>query len=87
MDWIKRFIFFYNKRHSGAMGKAEIKAFLSHLAVARKVAASTKNQALSAILFLYKEVLGREPGDVVGIETMCIRTAHADRLTSIEGWV
>jgi integron integrase len=60
VDWIKRFIFFHNKRHPSAMGKAEVEAFLSHLAVARKVSASTQNQALSAILFLYKEVLGRE---------------------------
>ncbi len=60
VDWIKRFIFFHNKRHPAAMGKSEVEAFLTHLAVARKVAASTQNQALSAILFLYKEVLGRE---------------------------
>ena len=56
-DWIKRYIFFHNKRHPQDMGAPEIEAFLTHLAVERNVAASTQNQALSAILFLYREVL------------------------------
>jgi len=60
VDWIKRFILFHGKRHPTVMGKPEVEAFLTHLAVVRNVAASTQNQALSAILFLYKEVLGRE---------------------------
>jgi integron integrase len=60
VDWIKRYILFHGKRHPAAMGKLEVERFLAHLAVERKVAASTQNQALSAILFLYKEVLGRE---------------------------
>ena len=60
LDWIKRYILFHGKRHPAAMGKLEAEGFLTHLAVDRKVAASTQNQALSAILFLYKEVLGRE---------------------------
>ena len=51
---------FHGKRHPDAMGKAEVERFLTHLAVERSVAASTENQALSAIVFLYKEVLGRE---------------------------
>ena len=55
--WIKRFILFHNKRHPNEMGETEITAFLSHLAVKKRVAASTQNQALSALLFLYKEVL------------------------------
>jgi site-specific recombinase XerD len=55
--WIKKFIFFHNKRHPNEMGEPEISAFLSHLAVKRKVTSSTQNQALSALLFLYKEVL------------------------------
>ncbi len=58
--WIKRFIFFHDKRHPNTMGEREIEAFLTHLAVQRNVAASTQNQALCALLFLYKEVLGRE---------------------------
>ena len=57
LDWIKSFILFHGKRHPAEMGAAEVEAFLTHLAVARNVSASTQNQALSAILFLYKEVL------------------------------
>lgn len=60
IQWIKRFIYFHNKRHPDEMGKKEIEAFLTHLAVDRQVAASTQNQALSAILFLYQKVLGHE---------------------------
>lgn len=60
LQWIKRFILFHNKRHPRDMGEQEITAFLSHLAVNKNVAASTQNQALSAILFLYKEVLHKE---------------------------
>ncbi len=52
VDWIKRFILFHGKRHPAQMGKIEVIAFLTHLAVQRNVAASTQNQALSAILFL-----------------------------------
>lgn len=57
VDWIRRFILFHNKRHPATMGKPEVEAFLTHLAVAGKVAASTQNQARSALLFLYKEIL------------------------------
>jgi integron integrase len=60
MDWIRRFILFHHKRHPQEMGAQEIEAFLTHLAVHENVAASTQNQALQAILFLYREVLGRE---------------------------
>jgi len=59
-DWIKRFILFHGKRHPKAMGASEIEAFLTDLAVRRKVSASTQNQAKSALLFLYREVLGQE---------------------------
>lgn len=55
--WIKGFIYFHNKRHPGDMGKPEIEAYLSHLAVNQNVATSTQNQAFSALLFLYKQVL------------------------------
>lgn len=58
--WIRRFILFHNKRHPKEMGGEEINAFLTHLAVEGKVAASTQNQALSALLFLYREVLHLE---------------------------
>ena len=57
-DWIKRFIWFHDKRHPAEMGEQEVSAFLSHLAVERKVSASTQNPALAAILFLYSRVLG-----------------------------
>jgi integron integrase len=60
VDWIKRFILFHGKRHPSEMGVMEVEAFLSHLAVERKVSASTQNQALAALLFLYREVLGQE---------------------------
>jgi site-specific recombinase XerD len=59
-DWIKRFIRFHGKRHPAVLGPAEVEAFLTNLAVARHVSASTQNQAKSALLFLYKEVLGIE---------------------------
>jgi hypothetical protein len=58
VHWIRRFIFFHGKRHPVEMGAAEVTAFLTSLAVQDKVAASTQNQALSALLFLYREVLG-----------------------------
>jgi len=55
--WARRFILFHGKRHPQEMGCAEVEAFLTHLALAGQVAASTQNQAKSALLFLYKEVL------------------------------
>ena len=55
--WARRFILFHGKRHPKEMGSAEVEAFLTHLALAGQVAASTQNQAKSALLFLYKEVL------------------------------
>jgi integron integrase len=60
VGWIRRFIVFNEKRHPAEMGEAEITSFLSSLATDRRVSASTQNQALSAILFLYRAVLGRE---------------------------
>ena len=57
LQWIRRYIYFHNKRHPADMGESELSRFLSYLAVERKVSASTQNQALSALLFLYKHVL------------------------------
>jgi len=57
LHWIRRFIFFHGKRHPREMGGPEVEAFLSHLATEGRVAASTQNQALSALLFLYRDVL------------------------------
>ena len=68
VDWIKRYILFHGKRHPQEMGKQEAEQFLSHLAVDRNVAASTQNQALSAILFLYKEVLEQDIGWLENVE-------------------
>jgi integron integrase len=60
VQWIRRFILFHGKRHPSEMGAPEVEAFLTHLAVVGNMAASTQNQARSALLFLYKEVLGSE---------------------------
>lgn len=60
VDWARRFILFHDKRHPREMGGAEVERFLTHLAVERKVSAATQNQARSALLFLYREVLGIE---------------------------
>ena len=57
LHWIRRFIFFHGKKHPRAMGGPQVEAFLSHLATVGHVAPSTQNQALSALLFLYREVL------------------------------
>jgi len=59
-DWIRRFILHFGKRHPREMGAAEIRQFLTHLAVEGRVSASTQNQARCALLFLYKEVLETE---------------------------
>ena len=57
MQWVRLYILFHEKRHPREIGRLEIEAFLTHLAVQQQVAASTQNQALNAILFLYREVL------------------------------
>jgi len=60
VHWIKRFIFFHQKQHPREMGAVEVQAFLSHLAVTQHVSASTQNQALNALVFLYQQVLHLE---------------------------
>src|SRR5437867_2037992 len=60
VQWIRRFIIFHGKRHPQEMGEAEIRDFLAYLAVDQNVAASTQNQAMAALLFLYREVMGKE---------------------------
>ena len=64
VDWIRRFIVFHGKRHPSDMGASEVAAFLTWLATDRRVAASTQNQALSALLFLYRGVLHMEIGPI-----------------------
>ena len=66
--WIGRFILFHGKRHPVDMAAAEVESFPIHLAVTRTVAAATQNQAKSALLFLYKEVLGSELPWLDGVE-------------------
>lgn len=65
--WIRRYILFHAKRHPLEMGSAEVERYLTHLAVTQKVSASTQNQALSALLFLYGRVLERPLGTVSGV--------------------
>lgn len=60
VDWIKRFVLHFDKRHPAEMGAREVEAFLTHLAVHGRVAAATQNQAKSALLFLYREVLDQD---------------------------
>jgi integrase len=66
VSWIRQYILFHDKRHPGEMGAAEVEAFLTYLAQERHVSSSTQNQALSAVLFLYREVL-RQPLDHVEV--------------------
>jgi integron integrase len=76
VHWIKRFIFFHNKRHPIEMAEAEIARFLSSLASDGHVSASTQNQAFNALLFLYKEVLGKKIGLIEGV----VRAKRPQRL-------
>jgi integron integrase len=65
--WVRRFVLFHGKRHPALMGEAEITRFLSNLATESRVAASTQNQALSALLFLYRQVLRKEVAWLEGV--------------------
>ncbi len=68
IHWIKRFIWFHGKRHPVEMGAAEVTSFITHLARERSVSASTQNQALSSLLFLYGKVLQIDLPWMKGIE-------------------
>ena len=76
IHWIKRFIYFHGKRHPEQMNGPEVEAFLTHLAIRGKVAAATQSQALSALLFLYKEVIGKDLPWLDGV----VRPKHPARL-------
>lgn len=65
--WVRRFVLFHNRRHPSTMGEEEIAAFLNHIATVGAVSASTQNQALHALLFLYRQILKREIGLVPGL--------------------
>jgi integron integrase len=88
-DWIKRYILYHGKRHPKDMGETEIQAYLTHLAVEKNVAASTQNQALSAILFLYRHVLNipiEFPTDIVRpqkTKTLPVVLTHHEALAVI----
>ena len=67
VHWVKRFIFFHNKRHPINMGPREAEAFLKYLAIDLNVSASTQNQALNALVFLYNEVLNKGFGELKNV--------------------
>jgi len=69
ISWIRRYVLFRGKRHPREMGEREVEAFLTHLAVAGNVSASTQNQAKAALLFLYAQVLGVDLGWLEGVTT------------------
>ena len=62
--WVRRFTYFHGNRHPATLAEPEINAFLTHLAVTEKVSASTQTQALSALLFLYRNILGQPVGEL-----------------------
>ncbi len=66
-QWVRRFLRFHGMRHPSEMGEQEINAFLTHLATVGQVSASTQNQALSALLFLYRQVLSSDVGNLEGV--------------------
>ena len=67
VGWVRRFIIFHGKRHPAEMGASEVGDFLTHLAVTGNVAASTQNQALNALVFMYKSVLDKPLGNLHGV--------------------
>lgn len=80
LGWMKRYILFHSKRHPEEMGMADIEAFLTHLAVQGNVAASTQNQALNALLFLYRKVLER---DLEGQKVESVRVRRKPKLPAV----
>ena len=89
IDWIKRYILFHDKRHPKDMGADEIQAFIAHLATQKQLAASTQNQALSAVIFLYRYVLKIDitlPSDIIRAqksETLPIVLTHQEAMSVI----
>lgn len=73
LSWIRRYIKFHQKRHPKEMGINEIEAFLSYLAIRLEVSPSTQNQALNAIVFLYREVLQKDLGKFTNIRWAILR--------------
>ena len=83
LQWVRRFIAFHQGRHPRDMGAAEITAYLSFLASERNIAAATQNQALNAIVYLYRNVLERDPGDFDGL-VWARRPKHIPVVLSVE---
>ena len=79
LHWIKRYILFHKKRHPAEMGDEEIRTFLIHLAEKEQVAASTQNQAFSALLFLYRHVLNKE----LTVDYKSIGASRSKRLPTV----
>jgi len=79
VHWAKRYVLFHHKRHPQEMGEPEVNAFLTHLAVTQRVAASTQNQALAGLLFLYDKVLGRPLNQLDGV----VRAKRPKRLPTV----
>jgi integron integrase len=77
--WVRRFIYYHGVRHPAEMAAPEINAFVTHLAVSERVSASTQTQALCALLFLYRHVLGREVGELRGL----VRAHKPKRLPTV----
>ncbi len=76
VDWTRRFILFIGKRHPSELGEEQIAQFLTHLAVDKNVAASTQNQALSALLFLYQQVLERKLDFIDNVQRVTARRSY-----------
>lgn len=79
IHWVRRFIIFCRKRHPRELGEPDVAAFLSDLAVRRNVSSSTQNQALNALVFMYREVLDRPLGEVAGV----VRAKRTRRLPTV----
>jgi len=76
VDWVRRFILFHNKRHPEELGEAEVGEFLTYLAVKRQASPCTQNQALNALVFLYRYMLNKPLGDILG----AVRAKRPQRL-------
>jgi integron integrase len=68
MGWIRRFVIFHGRTHPRHLGADDVAAFLNHLAVDRRVSGTTQNQALNALVFLYRDVVNRDLGELTGIQ-------------------
>ncbi len=79
VGWIHRYILFHNKRHPKDLGEEHVAEFLTYLAVKRRISPSTQNQALNALVFLYKQVIGRPLGDILNV----VRAKRPQRLPTV----